>query len=129
MSRALKIEVWVYRIVAVIIVGVLLFASNNSKAGVFHSGNTLVALCTDDSQVRTAACLGYMQGSLDMMEGGMACTPDTITAGQARDIFLKAMREAPELRHKRADHLMMVIFGALYPCKTGTNAPQARPAI
>jgi Rap1a immunity proteins len=121
------IEIWFYRILAVaIVISLAFFAGETKAAGVFHSGNTLYAKCTSPETYDRAYCLGYLVGAVDMMEGDEACTPQGMTAGQVQDIFLKYMREHPELRDKRADHLIIVIFGTLYPCKT-SNTPQARP--
>ena len=126
MSRALKTEIWVYRIVAIIVVFALVFFSNDTKAaGVFQSGNTLYQSCISEEATQKTFCIGYLQGSVDMMEGAQACTPGNMTGLQVKDIFTKYMRENPEFRDKRADHLMIVIFGTLYPCKKDA-VPQAR---
>jgi len=117
------IEIWFYRIVAVAIVLSLTFFVENARAGVFHTGNTMYSRCTDTSDIQSAACVGYLQGALDMMEGELACTPSTMTGRQAKDIFVKFMAENPEIRDKRADHLMIMIFGTLYPCQKQAAPP------
>lgn len=93
----------------------------------FWTGNKLYSLCTSAEAFDQALCLGYVTGVHDADEHVYHCSPPTVTVGQIKDIVVKVLREAPEIRDKSADVIVSQTLRALYPCKQQQQKPGVRP--
>jgi hypothetical protein len=99
-----------------------LFASTAVRAE-FWSGNKLLAEMQGDAPSRMLA-LGYVMGVHDAHEHVNHCSPSTVNAGQVRDVVLRFLEQAPEVRHRTADVIIREILRATWPCAGGTSRPR-----
>lgn len=107
------------------------------------SGNEMLEACeAPDESVMSGFCLGYVIGVVEGMKWGAAlpiyaarkgdisiddandfanrltrfCAPDSVTYGQYVDVFLKHLRQNPEVRHESARTLAQDAFSEAFPC-------------
>ena len=101
-------------------------------AGMFLTGNDLYHNCTNAAvPMGWSLCLGYIEGVLDAtnFEGSLSygkstvlhgivqwCVPAGVTAGQARDVVIKFLRDKPEFRHLSAAEEVTAAVAAAWPC-------------
>jgi hypothetical protein len=88
----------------------------------FYTGNEILEACKSENYFNRGLCAGYVAGAFDVMQGVSHCAPASVTAGQVRDVFIKALEAAPELRHQTADRLAHRVFKSLWPCANNTGA-------
>ena len=84
----------------------------------FRTGNQLLDECqTDPSSPKLAACLGYIMGFVDALEGGHSfCADVGVTAEQFKDVVKFYLRDHPETRHLPAADLVIVALQEKFPC-------------
>ena len=87
------------------------------------SGNDLLDLCTG-SPANQALCGAYIRGAVDMGNEVFFCPPKGSTIKQVRDMFVKLMQEAPELRHLFPDVILIDMLGAIWPCPKSRDYQQ-----
>lgn len=92
------------------------------------SGNHLLETCTTETP-EVFYCLGFIVAMMDNVQIHYApervdqaskaipiCVPK-ITIGQARDIFVKHLKDTPETRHFKASVEYVVAMREAFPCK------------
>lgn len=83
----------------------------------FFNGNHVHDWCNaEPGTQKSALCIGYVAGSLDMASDVMACPPAGVTVRQAIDIIKQALESAPQVRNEPADILLNQIFSKVWPC-------------
>ena len=102
-------------------VGLLAMAAAMGTGGYFETGNTLYTKCTDPSW--GLACTAFIEGVTDGMTLAVAtgdkqlvCAPDTITAGQAKDVVTMYLRDHPATRNLNASLLVAIAEKEAWPC-------------
>ena len=88
------------------------------------TGNGYLAICTRDDDVHRTACNFYaagMRNMLLMLEtlGQLRppdCSPDAITLGEKRDIFIAYLKANPSLRHLGTPLLYLRAMVEAFPC-------------
>src|SRR5215470_12363567 len=90
----------------------------------FQTGNDLYSACTDANPTNGLACLAYLEGALAafsvtqwIVNAGdttimanarrMACIPNGLANGQARDVVIKYMDDNPAQRQVPAAHAVL----------------------
>lgn len=106
-------------------------ASTPSTAanGGFQTGNELYAKCNANEREPTyyqemAYCSAYIIGVFDNMQNSRHlasladCSPDSVTAGQVRDVVLAHLRNNPSSRHLSAAFLTRIALAKAWEqCK------------
>ena len=110
-----RAEIVAYYAIAMAIVIALVLFSGGAKAS-FQTGNDIYQDCTSSEGNRRMYCAGYIMGAIDMGQDASFCVPSAMTGRQAVDMFTQFLRETPAVRDKPADHLVIGLFKALYPC-------------
>ncbi|WP_289150239.1 Rap1a/Tai family immunity protein [uncultured Salipiger sp.] len=97
----------------------------------FRSGNDLLALCSSESTVDQAVCLGFISGVHDTIltaqglglvsqaPGTGVCVPqgvDGVVAGQVQDIVVRHLETHPEKRHFTAANIAWQALFQAFPC-------------
>lgn len=90
----------------------------------YESGNYWLKLCESAEPLAQNACTwfvyGFNQGITAQAIGSDArkiyCMPDTVTYGQAKDIWTKYMKDNPAERHKLGGVLLMTSMVKSFPC-------------
>jgi Rap1a immunity proteins len=101
-------------------VGVCLVSSVSMPAATyFDTGNQVYERCiAPDKTTKRQICLATASGYLDMMRAlGYSCNDDKVTRRQVADVFVKFLRENPELRQKPAPSLAIEAFSKGFGCK------------
>ena len=93
------------------------------------TGNKIFEVCNSSSDLNFGECIGYIKGAADGVEltdyasvvskvipRSQLCLPQTATAGQVKDVFMKYLTDHPEMRHIKANQLMMVALKTAFPC-------------
>ncbi|AZE53451.1 hypothetical protein C4K03_1280 [Pseudomonas synxantha] len=60
--------------------------------------------------------VGYVSGAMDSMNQIMFCAPKKVTYSQAASVFMKYLRNNPEVRDKPAPDLIVEAMAKPYPC-------------
>lgn len=120
------------------LIGSSLAATTPAKAD-FYSGNLLYRDCTAERGEATyyqsiAQCTGYIMGTHDALSTAgeylsyaaeidpplrLICVPETVEAGQLRDLVVIYLRDNPANRNLSAGLLVMLALREAYPCGTG----------
>ncbi|WP_088158793.1 Rap1a/Tai family immunity protein [Achromobacter xylosoxidans] len=90
----------------------------------YESGNWWLERCQAGDAVSQGSCVwfvyGFTQGLAAQAVGSGAqkiyCQPESVTYGQAKDIWIKYMQDNPAERHKPAGVLLMVSMLKAFPC-------------
>src|ERR1700752_5194208 len=101
-------------------VSVCLFSFASSPAAAyFDTGNEVYERCiAPDKTSKRQICLATASAYLDMMRAlGYSCTEDKLTRRQVADVFVKFLRENPELRQKSGPSLAIEAFSKGFGCK------------
>jgi Rap1a immunity proteins len=101
-------------------VGVCLFPPGSTPAAAyFDTGNQVYERCiAADKTTKRQICLATASGYLDMMRAlGYSCNDDKLTRRQVADVFVKFLRENPELRQKSGPSLAIESFSKGFGCK------------
>jgi hypothetical protein len=89
------------------------------------TGNDLKGYCASYPQVnqQTAACMGYIVGSLDMarglnkvLKGGIVCEPPGVTGDQLVSMVVKYLSDHPADLHFSAASLIFNMYTGAFPC-------------
>src|ERR1700748_344351 len=74
----------------------------SSAAAYFDAGNEIYERCiAPDKTSKRQICLATASAYLDMMRAlGYSCSEDKLTRRQVAEVFIKFLRENPELRQK-----------------------------
>jgi hypothetical protein len=88
------------------------------------TGNGYLAICTRDDDVHRTACNFYAAGMHNMLLtleilGQLRppdCSPDAITLGKKRDIFIAYLKANPSLRHLGTPLLYLRAMVEAFPC-------------
>lgn len=99
----------------------------------FYSGNDMLAKCQSGlGNADYAICLGYVEGVADSLDYGLfnmsgqpGCIPDGVTAGQLKDVLVKALNDDPANRNLSAFFLAKISFIAAWHCTF--QAPKQKP--
>jgi hypothetical protein len=83
----------------------------------FKDGNKLLADMNDNSYVSTGIVLGYVMGIVDAFGGTTHCAPETVTAGQVRDMVKKYLDNNPSVRHLPAALIVGHVLKSAWPCQ------------
>ena len=83
----------------------------------FFTGNELLSKINSEGVVDRMIGLGYVMGVHDAGSGVTHCQPDTVTAGQVRDMVKNHLEASASLRHLPADAHVRYILTAAWPCK------------
>lgn len=116
--------------VAIMLANSSLIYANDSKIQ-FHFGNDFLRNCgqlgsmeeqkfTQD-QLRSGLCFGYFNGMNDYMayrSDGDHCFPAGASRAQGMDVFLKFLRDNPEIRNRPTPELLVLAYQAAFPCDT-----------
>jgi hypothetical protein len=101
----------------------LAFAAASGTGGIFETGNSLYTACTDSGYVYSSSCNGYIQGVVDLQtqqanagEAQLACVPDTVTAGQLKDVVTAYLRDHAAIRHYGGAGLVLSAMREAFPC-------------
>ena len=103
-----------------LVVGVCLFPLVSTPAAAyFDTGNQVHERCiAPDKTTKRQICLATTSGYLDMMRAlGYSCNDDKLTRRQVADVFVKFLRENPELRQKSGPSLAIEAFSEGFGCK------------
>lgn len=102
-------------------------ADDGGKIRSFVTGNQLATICRDPVQVNpynTGYCTGYIAAQADSIAAvaqavgqDIACIPDEVTQGQARDIVVRYLTKHPEHRHYAATSQAVLALREAFPCK------------
>jgi hypothetical protein len=94
------------------------FASSSARA-YFDTGNEVYERCiAPDKTSKRQICLATASAYLDMMRAlGYSCSEDKLTRRQVADVFVKFLRENPELRQKSGPSLAIEAFAKGFGCK------------
>lgn len=109
-----------------IVAAALLVAGISGEAGAdgFINGNMLLQYCREPrGTFGFGACSGYVTAIADALArdpvgGYRACMPpDSVTAGQVRDIAVQWLQRNPQLRHYSAEGLVAKALSEAFPCR------------
>ena len=81
----------------------------------FFTGNDLLQKL-NGSAMESMVGLGYVMGVFDAARGAEHCPPDSITAGQVRDMVKLHLENTPSTRHFVADVQVRYVLGKAWPC-------------
>lgn len=81
----------------------------------FKTGNDLNRGCSSGS-FDEAACMGYVLGVYDSLEGKSFCCPDGIIAKQVFDIVTLFMAQNPRLLHLPGNFIVVTALQEAFPC-------------
>ena len=85
-------------------------------------GTSLLDACRSNDLHSEGFCLGFILGAVDGHVWGRAeresvyCVPPDVTAAQAREMVVKALRDHPEKLHVPAAILVIDAFERAFPC-------------
>lgn len=82
----------------------------------FLDGNKLHSYLTSESTTQRAVGVGYVMGVADSMHGAAYCPPETVTAGQMRDMVSNYLANVPADRHLSADSIVSKVLKSVWPC-------------
>ena len=82
----------------------------------FVTGNKLLERLDGSNPYERGFGMAYVLGVADMGFGLNHCPPDTVTAGQVRDLTHQYLRANPGTREQSADLLVMRALRAVWPC-------------
>lgn len=82
----------------------------------FLDGNKLHGYLTSESTTQRAIGIGYVMGVADAMHGVAYCPPETVTAGQMRDMVSNYLANVPADRHLSADLIVSKVLKSVWPC-------------
>lgn len=109
---------------------ILAFAASAGAQGTvmnFIDGNEMLSRLNSpvaaDTLARRAVALGYVLGVIDAArgsEGKYYCTPNNMTAGQARDVVHAYLVNNPTRRHESASNLIIAAMIEAFPCAQQT---------
>ena len=83
----------------------------------FKDGNKLLADMNDSSYVSSGIVLGYLMGIVDTLGGTTHCAPESVTAGQVRDMVKKYLDNNPSVRHFPASMIVGHVLKSTWPCQ------------
>lgn len=97
-----------------------------ATAGVAHAefidGNKLLEMMRGNN-TESGIAIGYVIGATDALTGSVTCPPDSVSAGQVRDIIRKFLEANPEHRNNSADVIIGAVLQRAWPRrKTSTPA-------
>jgi hypothetical protein len=101
-----------------------------STASAEMTGNDLKGYCQfyPRHTESTAACVGYINGSLDMtrglnkmLKGQIACEPPGVTGDQLIAMTIKHLSDHPGDLHFTAASLILDMYTKAFPCKKSSN--------
>lgn len=95
--------------------------------GSFDDGNKLYIFCTSGRDFDETACLISASAYYDMMIAtGYQCGANGITRRQAKDVYIKYLRDHPAERHWPAAILAIFAFQEAFNCKI---PPKRTPSV
>lgn len=102
---------------AALMCSALSLSGKAEEGGIFFSGNDIYSICIADSAMDHQLCRAYVAGAYDLWQElyGNLCTPD-FKLSQATDVFVKFLRENPEVRHLTGAALVVRALNSAYPC-------------
>lgn len=88
----------------------------------FFTGNDLLTRINSSDAFERGMGLGFVMGVFDATHSAVHCPPATVTAGQVRDMAVKALNDAPSARHLAAEGFIVYTLRNAWPCaKKGTG--------
>jgi hypothetical protein len=111
-----------------VIVAILCLTASVARADM--TGNDLKEYCQSYPQhnEKTAVCMGYIFGSLDMtrglnkmFNGALLCEPPGVTGDQLIAMAVKYLSDHPEQLHFSAASLILNMYTAAFPCPKKSN--------
>ncbi len=94
----------------------VLAATCLSAQAEFFNGNDLLGKMQSSDLTDRMVALGYVMGVFDATRSIAHCPPDSITAGQVRDMVRQYMEGNPSTRHIVADVLVVGTLKQSWPC-------------
>ena len=82
----------------------------------FVSGNKLLERMEGSNPYERGFSMGYIMGVADFGFGFNHCPPESVTAGQVRDLAQQYLQANPATRNQSADLLVMRSLRAVWPC-------------
>jgi hypothetical protein len=95
---------------------------NAGARAAFMTGNDLYQKCASSGFVENGQCAGYLEAIADALEtsplhGGLtACVPTGVQLGQVRDVVMKLLTNAAEIRQWPAETLVAMALAPAFPC-------------
>jgi len=83
----------------------------------FKTGNELLSDLNSPDTFLKGLSLGYIMGVADLGYGVIHCPPETVTAGQLRDMVRNYLTNTPAERHLSADTVINRVLRSTWPCK------------
>lgn len=98
-----------------LIVSALVMAAAHPATAAWQTGNDLYTECPK----KTGFTFGYIEGVIDALqtENGPFCMPDSVIAGQLKDVVCDDLRQNPKDRDKSAAVLVYSALRRAWPCK------------
>lgn len=94
------------------------------EAGVFLTGNQLLAVCTSGAPYDQSRCFEYLEGVADMSIKGArqapdlyACVPPGVIAQQLRDITVQFLQTHISIRQYSGASLAAYALSLAFPCQ------------
>lgn len=100
------------------LIGLTLCASAQAE---FLTGNDLYNRLNDSVSYTQGTSMGYVMGVFDSHQRATHCAPNTVTAGQVRDMAKAYLEAVPHLRHYAADSLLRELFKTAWPCQNNNR--------
>jgi hypothetical protein len=83
----------------------------------FDTGNHLLTECLSENFYDKGYCLGYITAIADQVGiSSTTCFTEQVTRSQVRDVAIRYLQSAPQLRHLPASNLVAVALTQAFPC-------------
>ena len=103
----------------------LVLAAGEGHADRFFDGDKLYALCTSADYIEQAECVGYAEGTVDLMEWiremgkRPPCVPHAVVGRDIRDIVVDYLHDNPQSRPAVASVLILDALDWAWRCHAG----------
>jgi hypothetical protein len=100
----------------------LILVATETRADRFFDGNRLYALCTSPDYIEQAECVGYAEGTIDLMEwiremgNRPPCVPHGVVGREIRDIVVDYIHDHPDRRPAVASVLVLDALDWAWKC-------------
>jgi hypothetical protein len=104
------------------VVMLLALLSEASAGGFIKDGNVLLALCTSGNLIDQTKCIGYIEGTADLMNelswffNRPQCVPNQTVSTQAVDVVLIYLRDHPVERSYTASSDVVTALSLAWKC-------------
>jgi len=108
-----------------IVASILMLGARETRADRFFDGNRLYALCTSAAYIEQSECVGYLEGTIDLMEwiqemgNKPPCVPQRVVGKEIRDIVVDNLQDNPGRRPAVASVLVLDALDWAWKCHGG----------